>query len=184
MKIKSKNKINKLVNIIGFQSCWWACVLGSSFNWAYLGPFMMFLFLILHFYIHSFSLNELKIVIIVGIIGTIIDSSFQVTGIIEYKDSLSSFLPPLWIISMWVGFAATINHSMDWLKNNILVGFAAGLVFGPLSYITGEKFSVINFNYSSVNPILILAIAWAFTIPILYFINEKILTTENHENKI
>jgi len=184
MKNKLNSKINKLVNIIGFQSCWWACVLGSSFNWAYLGPFMMLIFLIIHFYINSFSANELKIIIIVGFIGTMIDTSFQVTGIIEYKDSLSNFLPPLWIISMWVGFAATINHSMDWLKNNNLVGFIAGLVFGPLSYITGEKFSVINFNYSAVNPIMVLAIAWAITIPILYFINEKILIMENHETKI
>ena len=47
---------------------------------------------------------------------------------------------------MWCGFSATINHSMYWLNNKWMLSFVLGLVFGPLSYITGEKFGAISFT--------------------------------------
>jgi hypothetical protein len=76
---------------------------------------------------------------------------------------------------MWIGFAATINHSLAWLNNKWIMSFALGAIFGPLSYYTGIKFEALHFEIS-VLTISILALLWGVVIPYLYYLNGKVLS--------
>ena len=83
-------------------------------------------------------------------------------------------LAPLWIIYMWLGFAATVNHSMYWLEDKIIITVLFGLVFGPLSYMAGVKFGALEFVFPFISMIVI-GITWAFILPLLFNLNKKIV---------
>jgi hypothetical protein len=75
---------------------------------------------------------------------------------------------------MWMGFAALLNHSLLWLKKSPLFSFIMGAVFGPLSYLTGLKIGVLEFNLPRIQSIMILSAIWGFAVPSLYWISKKI----------
>ena len=164
----------KLFNIAGFQIGWWICILGVKNNLIYIGPLFMLIFIILHLFFISKLKKEYKLIISGSILGIFIDGSFKLTGIIDYVgDSNNSFLAPLWIIAMWAGFSATINHSLFWLKKLNFLSFLLGSIFGPLSYIAGYKLNVIFFN-PNICIITILSLTWGLSIPFLFYINKRL----------
>ena len=166
--------MKNLFNIIGFQGCWWACVLGVKYNFPYLGPILMSFFLIIHFLYYTFNDKEYIFIALSALLGTIVDSLFLNTQLIQYNGLTFNFLAPFWIIAMWAGFGATVNHSLVWLDNKYFLGFLLGAVSGPLSYIAGLKFEAINFN-STYLSIGILSISWGVIVPSIFYINKLIL---------
>jgi len=165
-----------LFNILGFQISWWICVLTAKTEMMYLGPLAMAVFIIVHFWKVTDNISEFKLIAIFGILGTIIDTTFMHSGILTYNGLYSKdiLVAPLWITAMWCGFSATINHSMLWLNNKWSLSFVLGLVFGPLSYLTGEKFGVIYFFVDTKIIIVVLAIVWGASIPIIYWVNNRL----------
>ena len=123
--------MKNLFNIIGFQLSWWACVLGVKYGYSYLGPLLMFLFIVIHFSIFKSQISELKLIVLFAFIGTIIDTAIANTGILIYNGSYSQelLIAPLWITAMWCGFCATINHSLMWLKEKWILCFFDGCYF-------------------------------------------------------
>ena len=85
--------------------------------------------------------KELQFIVVIGIIGTIVDSGLYYQTILfmssSYSENLS--IAPLWITAMWAGFAATVNHSMLFFQKWALMIIAGG-VFGPAAYFTGKGF--------------------------------------------
>tara|TARA_B100001146_G_C16193185_1_gene440195 strand:+ start:812 stop:1330 length:519 start_codon:yes stop_codon:yes gene_type:complete len=168
------DNIKNVFNIIGFQAGWWACVLGVKNGYPYFGPAIIFIFLLNHFLLFKSGKNEFLFIIIVGIVGTVMDTILLRTALIKYHCLYTNNLAPLWITAMWVGFAATVNNSMAWLNRKWFLSFALGAIFGPLSYLTGIKFDALEFDISLLT-LSILAIMWGIAIPLLYFFNEKIV---------
>ena len=169
--------MKKLFNIIAFQICWWICVIFSSTEMSYIGPLVMILYLFCHYLFITKDLNEFKFIILVGLIGTFFDSLFIVFDIFNYSSSfaLITFIVPTWITAMWVGFATTINHSLKWINNNYYLAFIMGFIFGPLSYLTGEKFDAIQFNASIGLSLTILAFSWGLIMLFILILNKKIV---------
>ena len=135
----------------------------------------MLIFLFIHFSSLDNRNKEIFFAVLVGIIGTVVDTVLLQTELIEYQGVYTDNIAPLWITAMWVGFAATINHSLAWLKNKWIISFALGAIFGPLSYYTGIKFEALHFEIS-VLTISILALLWGVVIPYLYYLNGKVLS--------
>lgn len=163
--------------MIGFQVGWWACVLGVQNGYAYLGPAVMAVFLISHLVMTGSNRSEIIFIGAVGLVGALVDTVFLQSSLIIYEGLTLSFFAPLWIISMWLGFAATINHSLGWLDGKWFFAFLLGAIFGPLSYLAGLKFGAINFQMS-VFTIVILALVWGITVPLLYHLNRIIIRDE------
>ena len=169
------SKYKNIFNIIGFQTGWWACVLGTKNGFPYLGPLVMLIFLFIHFARLKNRNKELFFAVLVGFIGTVVDTVLLQTKLIEYQGVYTDNIAPLWITAMWIGFAATINHSLAWLNNKWIMSFALGAIFGPLSYYTGIKFEALHFEIS-VLTISILALLWGVVIPYHYYLNVKVLS--------
>ena len=163
-----------IFNIIGFQTGWWACVLGARNGYPYLGPLVMSIFLFIHFSRLDNRNKELSFTVIVGLIGTLVDTMLLQTNIIEYQGVYIDNIAPLWITAMWVGFAATINHSLVWLTNKWIMSFLLGAIFGPLSYFTGIKFEALYFEVSFLT-MSVLTLLWGLVVPYLYYLNEKVV---------
>ena len=172
MLITMKN----IFNILGFQVGWWACILGVSRGIPYLGPVVMLIFIAIHFYFFSRDLNELKLILFFAIGGTFIDTGIAYSGVLVYNGpyNFKYLVAPMWITAMWCGFVTTVNHSMAWLKNRWSFAFLLGAIFGPLAYITANKFGAIQFRSNIYTVFLILGLIWGASIPVIYWINAKI----------
>jgi len=170
-------KFKNLFNIIGFQTGWWSCVLGAKNGYPYLGPIVMAVFLFIHFTTLENRNKELMFIALVGLIGTVLDTVLLQTNLVEYQGAYINSIAPLWITAMWVGFAATVNHSLVWLKNKLVMSFAIGAIFGPLSYFTGIKFEALYFEVSLLT-ISVLALLWGVVVPSLYYLNGEIVNNK------
>ena len=173
--------MNKLFNIIGFQASWWGCVLGVQAGMTYLGPFLMFSFLAVHIIRILDNYSELKLIILFGFIGTVIDTGMAYFGILIYNGTYfpDTYIAPLWITSMWCGFSATVNHSLSWLHNRYIASAALGVISGPLSYLAGVKFGAIEFDAAPIIALIIISIYYGITIPLMYWVNEKFVVGSN-----
>ena len=86
-----------------------------------------------------------------------------------------ALIAPLWITAMWCGFVATVNHSLSWFKGRWVAASILGVYGGPVSYIVGEKFNAIIFLDEFYKTNLILAVVWGLSIPLIYYVNEKLV---------
>ena len=168
--------MKNIFNILGFNFSWWACVLGAAKGFSYAGPVAMLVFLVLHFYINSFDSSEIKLIIIFAFLGTLIDTLMVYTGMLSYNGLYEEniIIAPLWITAMWCGFAATVNHSMAFLKGKWIYSLILGAIFGPLAYKTGQGLGAINFNANHLSIIILLAVVWAFSLPLIFFVNDRL----------
>lgn len=165
-------------NAVGFQTAWWLTVLGIVMDYPLLGPLAMTLYLVADHYSFTKGRPETLLILSAMLAGTIADTIFSFTGLLSYAGgySFAPSLAPLWITAMWGGFAATLNHSLGWLKNRTVLAFIMGAVFGPLSYTAGAKFDAIVFNQSLGLTVIILGLFWGIAIPglvKLYSVFEK-----------
>ena len=154
-------------NALGFQSAWWLTVLGIVMGYPFLGPLVMTLYLVADHVSLTKTKAETLLILSAMAAGTIVDTIFKATGFLDYAGgyALVPFLAPLWITTMWGGFAATLNHSLGWLKSRPVLGFIMGAIFGPLSYMAGAKFDAIVFNQGLPMTIFVLGIFWGLAIP-------------------
>ena len=85
---------------------------------SYLGPIVTLILLFIHFYLFVSDIKEFYLILIISVIGTVVDSLLFLSGSFVYAGSYIEGLAiaPLWITAMWIAFAATVNHSMSFLK--------------------------------------------------------------------
>ena len=166
-------KLKNIINIVGFYIGWWGCVLGAANDMAYLGPLLMLVFLIVHFYLFFSSNQEIYLVLIICFLGTVIDTILFFSGSFVYAGAYSNelLIAPLWITAMWAGFAATVNHSMSWLKDKWALMVICGVVFGPAAFYTGEKFGAIDFSLSLLFSAMIIGFVYGVAMPGIYYLN-------------
>ena len=171
------DKIKMIINIVGFYTGWWGCILGSSNGLPYIGPSLMLLFIIFHGAFFIKNNRELQFILVIGVIGTIVDSGLVLSKYFVYAGSYAENLPiaPLWITAMWAGFAATVNHSMVFFQKKWALMIIAGGVFGPAAYFTGKGFEAIYFELGNLSSALIIGVVWGISMPMVFYINEKIV---------
>ena len=94
---------------------------------------------------------------------------------------------PMWLVSLWMLFAITINHSLGWLKERYLLAALMGFVFGPVAYYGGSKLGAITMPVElGLNTTIIFSgIIWAFVMPLLLVISRtlnqvKVVRSQRH----
>jgi hypothetical protein len=151
-QVSSKLLANKkiIVNAIGFQLAWFICVQGNDF-FAALAAIAS---IILYQMMFNTRLKTWKILIAFALLGYLGDGIISIIFNLDYSGSLDdgnhlSVLAPLWLLSLWLAFATTLNHSMQWLfKTPYLTVFVA-LFFVPISYFAGITMSGSTFSASA-----------------------------------
>ena len=168
---------NYIFNIFGFYSCWWLGLYGAYSNLFYLGPLALLIFLLLHFYKVVNHPNEYKYLIICLFLGLIIDTMNIRLGLISYKGiiPLKYGISPLWAISLWVCFGATVFHSFKWLHKKYIMSSILGFLTSPIIYISANKLGVVTFNQNYLYVLIIVSFIWAFFIPLYVYIADKLL---------
>ncbi|MEM7430748.1 MAG: DUF2878 domain-containing protein [Pseudomonadota bacterium] len=161
-----------ILNFIAFQIGWFSSVFGGAKQMPWLGPAIVMIALVLHFYFARRPLREVWLVIGCAAMGTVFDSILVVTGWVAYPSGmLFETMAPYWIISMWMLFATTLNVSMRWLRGREALAAVFGFIGGPLAYIAGQKIGGIEL-IDPVAALLTLGIGWAVMMPILLRMSE------------
>ena len=159
----------KLINFIAFQAGWFACVLGAANDLPWLGTLLVCLIVAGHIKMADRPRVELQLLLLCVMLGLVFDSFLVSSGWVLYPSGmLISGVAPYWILAMWALFSITLNFSMAWLKSSLVFASAMGAVFGPLSYIAGQRLGAIELiDYRS--SLIALAVIWALAMPILTY---------------
>lgn len=159
-----------LLNIIGFNVCWFGLVLlGNSF----IIPAL--LFVIWHLAFYSNQPREPWLIASVAVIGILVDSLLLEFGLFQF-DQTSHI--PYWLIILWLCFATTLCHSLNVLSRSTLLQFLIGGLLAPASYIAGSSFNAVTFSTSFMNTYLLLAFVWALLFILFFSLKENIVRVE------
>lgn len=170
---------NIVANIILFQIGWFACVLTAANNQPLVGAIISLFILVSHVVMSKQFEQEIRIIVIAMVIGLFWDSLIVSAGWITYQSGmLADFMAPYWIVLMWALFATTLNYSLSWMKEKLLMSAVFGAIAGPLAYYAGMKLGAVEFT-NEVNALVALSIGWAVFTPLLL----KIASNKPVENK-
>lgn len=165
--------MNLLINFIGFQVGWFACVIGAAQGYTLL-PVLCALSIVFFHLFRNTTYVELYIIVVASVIGFVWETFLVNSGWLSYSVTGDSILvAPVWLVAMWALFATTINHSMAWLRSRWVLASLMGAVFGPLAFIAGENLGAVQFIDRHL-ALLALALGWALLMPLLLWIAEKL----------
>ena len=174
-------KLGIAINAVGFQVGWWACVLGAGWGKPLLGPLVISAFVVQQLLSRGADKSRILVLVLLAITGTVLDSLMSLAGIVCYEGGygLVGWIAPLWITAMWTGFALTVDSSLGFLRNRLILSAVAGAAFGPLAYFTAERFGAVTFGYSNVFTIAMLAFVWAVMLSAIFNIPQSTLLKGN-----
>ena len=130
--------------------------------------------LVLHLWLTEKWKLELRLILIVGIIGGIVDSALGNLGVMRFAVGEStSVFAPAWLIALWMIFATTLPHALKWLAGRPLLAGAVGFVGGPLSYYAGSLTGAIDLNEHAMTSLVAIGAAWAVVLPLISWLSTR-----------
>ena len=158
---------SKFLNIIVFNLLWVGLVLGrESLIHLTLPILLIYLACLLR-------IGDLKVhqILLPAAIGITIDSSLTFFGIFIFPDS--SLIIPFWLIVLWINFSTTITLSLSFIGKSKLVAFGLGATALPFNYTVGERLGAVTFGEPYLFSILVLALVWSVSFPILFLVSHE-----------
>jgi hypothetical protein len=162
--------VRKILNVILFQAAWFAAVLGAAGGHGWHGPLAVTLALAVHFALIDDRSGELKLLLAAGALGFCFDTALTYAGLFTPRGNLLPHpFSPLWMVSLWLNFAATLNVSLAWLRGRYILAAAFGAVGGPLAYYSGARLGATE-ALPTVTGMLLLAGGWGIMTPLLVWL--------------
>jgi hypothetical protein len=149
-----------IYNAVLFYVAWLLCVTGGN----YFAIVTCIVALAIHLRFISGEVSELLLIIQVALLGILVDTLFIVTGVMT-GEGVATF-PPLWLMSLWLIFATTLNHCLRWFQNQMPLAVIVGAVAGPLSYLAGTRMTAVEFGEPASHSMVILGLGWAIIFPV------------------
>jgi hypothetical protein len=159
--------MNKLANFVGFQVCWFACVLGAAHSLEWLGPLAVLVWCGFCVRAAPQRVREALALLAVGGLGALVAALELHFGWLEFRGaSLSPGVAPAWIVALWIVFASTFESSLRWVTSRpaLTVGFA--LVGSPLSYLGGERLGSLTVLEPRTTALVGVGVLWACALPL------------------
>lgn len=163
-----------IINIAGFQTGWFAAVLGAGNDMPWLGLVVMPLVLLIHIILSPHKKAETVFILLAGFIGFWVDTLLVHAGVFSPVQYLSPepFSPP-WMVVLWMGFATSMNASLKKLHGRYPLSALLGAFGGPSAYYGGAKLGATTMIPGTAD-LLVLAVTWAAAVPALFFIASRI----------
>ncbi len=174
--------LRSVINVIGFQAGWFAAVLGAAHRMPWLGVIVMPIVLVLHVALSPKKKAEVKLILAAGAIGFWVDTLLVYAGVFTPVLYLfpAPFSPP-WMVMLWMGFATSLNVSLNKLHGRYLLSALVGAFGGPSAYYGGAKLGATT-ALPGTSDLLVLAAAWAAAVPALFWIAARI--NKKHDSKL
>jgi hypothetical protein len=161
-----KNYLN-IFNFIGFYIGWYICItLGNNSALAF-----TFVFIAAQLYLQKLCYKKFKLVkelawlSSIVCMGVAVESSSLSLGVLGSSKELLHFgvlnVPPLWLICIWLLFAASLRTSLSWLLHHKTVFYLITAIIAPLNYIVGSKLQhEIYFGANLAKSSLFICLMW------------------------
>ncbi|MCH9672026.1 MAG: DUF2878 domain-containing protein [Gammaproteobacteria bacterium] len=168
--------MNRLIvaNLVAFNACWFANVLGGGNGIPWFGPMVTGLWLTAHmFWLNENGRTSIRLLWLAGALGYAGDSALVALYVIAFPESAALGGPStIWMVALWVAFAATLNHSMRWLQGRLALALIFGAIGGPLAYWSGTKLGAITFP-STDTALVAVGVEWAVLLPVLVYFSAR-----------
>jgi hypothetical protein len=168
IKPKSRNTektMHWLLNFSIYQANWFICIKwGNSYSWIAL------LLLVVHFSISPCRKADLRLIILVTVMGILLDGILKAVGFFSFSGD--NFPIPFWLIVIWMTLATLPNHSLGWLKGKPFIAGLLGMIAGPIAYWAGTRLGVATFNWQLLPSLLLLGILWSLVWPAIMFMSQ------------
>ena len=167
-----------LLNLAAFYLGWFVCVVGAARGQLWLGPALVAAFLLAHVYRSRDPRHETRLILVVALFGFTFDTLLASAGLFSFaRTSIAAWLSPPWMVALWMIFATTLNASLAWLDQRRALAAALGALSGPASYVAGARLGAIELPANALASLIGLALAWAFAMPALLWINQNLRTS-------
>ena len=172
--------MRKIANFFGLQIGWFACALGAANSMPLIGPAVVTIHLAIHFIWSDDRKREAAFLLFTTLLGILIDSAQKAAGFIVYASAWPpvDWLAPIWIVAMWLLFATTFSTSLSWLQGRYAIASLMGAIFGPLSYVAGERLGAIAFAQPLLQTVFIFGLIWAIVMPALAWFAKQLRRTD------
>ncbi len=152
-------KVLRFIFAISIYAGWYGCVYCGRKNlgWQSLA-FPIFSWVLL-FQTLKPSVQDLKKIFIFLILGVLFDFASVHLGLITIADQEKGIGLPVWLLSMWFVFAASLPLLKTLFQKRYFLSALMGALFGPLSYYAGSKFEILFFNNQFT--VAIYSVFWA-----------------------
>jgi hypothetical protein len=174
-----------IANVGLFKIGWLSCVYGAASGLALEGCILALFIVAFSIKQASNKLAELLTLALITLVGVIWESLVASQYLMVYATQSNTqpegwaldglVLAPYWLIVMWALFATTINQSMAWLKDKLILAAGMGAIFGPMAFIAGEKLGAVEFINESA-AMMVLAVGWGVLMPLICIIAKTIDT--------
>ena len=173
--------MNKLLNALGFQAGWWACIASVRHDAELQALVFCFFLMGIHLFFSKSRMLDMKLGLVSLLLGILIDSGLQYFSVVSFYGWALGALSPFWLWALWVIFALTLNSSLAFLTTQPLITPALlGLVFGPVTYYAGAKLGAADLE-ASLSHVLFLAVVWMLAMPFLVMTTRQLsLTTKDN----
>lgn len=170
--------LNNALNFVGSQVLWVAAVGGAANGMPWLGPAFLLVFAAYQLSPWCRARGDLGLVGVALVVGLVVDSLMAVTGLARYASPFPfDWMAPLWILSLWAGFALTFNHSLAYVVHRPWAAAAFGAFGGPFSYwVAARAWGAVEFGPPTWPALLALGLLWGLAMPFLAFASRQLAT--------
>jgi hypothetical protein len=157
-----------LVNILLYQTGWFACVLGAAHDHPWLGALGGGVLTAIHVALVCEPRRELALLLCFGVVGAALDSMHSCSGVLTFASGyVVGCLAPPWIIVLWIQFATVFRYSLRWLLGRYWLAALLGGLGGPLAFFVGERLGAVTFLPRAWVSLVVIGIVWASALPLL-----------------
>jgi hypothetical protein len=125
-------------------------------------------FILIHFATTQEKLPDLKLLLTMALLGTVLDSLYIALGLIHYNGGYSPYIAPLWVTALWALLSISINHSLSWLQDNLWMASLFGAIGAPISYLAAIKLGAGTLTAPPWLVLTAIGLAWSLLFPALF----------------
>lgn len=156
------------INLVGYQLVWFVAVTAVARGAPWLAVAAPLLFAGTQWIASAQRLNDARLVACALLLGIAVDGLLAASAWLTYASPTPALAAPLWILSIWIAFAMTINHSLTALRARPALAAALGAIGGPLAYGGAARgFDAVRFAPPAWHAMAALAVGWALSMWVL-----------------
>jgi Protein of unknown function (DUF2878) len=154
-----------VTNFLSLGIGWFACVAGAANGTPSYGIAVAAMLLALNILIAEDPIHEARVIVEVGAIGFLIDTTLALAGIFVFHPGTIDPRCPIWLVALWMMFGSTLTASLAWLSARVAVASITGAIAAPLSYLAASRMGAFAIPGLIAPRLVIIAIVWAVVFP-------------------
>lgn len=167
-----------VINFTGFQLGWFACVLLAAAGLPEYGVIFSIFIIVIHLMRNDTPIKNIRFMFLITLIGGLWDSILTYFELFVFESGVFiAGLAPYWIFMMWLLFSSTLTITFKWLYGRYWLAMVLGAVFGPLTYMAGERLGAVDIPQKLLASIVI-SLGWAILMPLFIKMSEQFNSNE------